>query len=320
VEFELLGGPARYTRSEVAELAGVHLDRLRRLWVALGFPEVKEHEVAFTEGDLEVLRNWNSLVTTGAIASDDEVAIARALGQSMSRLAEWQIRELNVITKRVGLAEGTDLGLQLLHLMESTQNLIWRRHLAAVAGRGLLSPTEEVTTANLIVGFVDIVGYTSVTRRSDYDSLVGLIEEFELRSTSIIIRNHGRVIKTVGDEILFVADTAVDAAAIALDLIAFATSTAKFPELRVGLAQGEVIARYGDIFGGVVNMAARLRALAEPNSIRVDRELAAQLAKIGEYDLTQLPQVAVRGYDHLEPWHLIGKISGPPADSTPVTQ
>ena len=49
------------------------------------------------------------------------------------------------------------------------------------------------------------------------------------------------------------------------------------PSLRIGIAAGEVVTRDGDLFGPVVNLAARLVATASPDEIVVDDETARRL-------------------------------------------
>src|SRR2546429_10027675 len=94
IEETLLGGERRYTRVQVSEAAGVDRDRAHQLWMAMGFAEVGDDEAVFTDGDIEALRTWDALVASGTIAREDEVAHARVMGQTLSRLAEWQAREV----------------------------------------------------------------------------------------------------------------------------------------------------------------------------------------------------------------------------------
>ena len=74
--------------------------------------------------------------------------------------------------------------------------------------------------------------------------------------------------------------------------------------LRIGLAAGPVLVRYGDVYGEVVNIAARLTAHGRPDSVLVDRGVADALAGDPRFALRQLRPVAVRGYRHLHPWVL----------------
>ena len=76
------------------------------------------------------------------------------------------------------------------------------------------------------------------------------------------------------------------------------------PPLRIGLAVGSVLARHGDVYGEVVNIAARLTGHARPDTVLVDREAAAALAVDPRFALRPLRPVSVPGYRRLHPWVL----------------
>jgi adenylate cyclase len=306
VERALLGGDRRYNRIQVTEAAGVSLDRARRLWMAMGFAEVGDDECVFTDGDVAALRVWNGLVDSGLVAQDDEASVARALSQPLSRLADWQAQE--VLARARGLDTPPDqlatLAEGLLPVIEGLQSYVWRRHLAAATGRALSATGDELSVRRSVVGFADIVGYTTTARHADIDELSALLEAFEKDATETIAAHRGRVVKTVGDEVLFVADEPADAAEIALHLADPARADAGLPSLRVGMGMGQVLSRFGDVYGSVVNLAARLTALARPGTVLVDKELADALRADERFRLRARRPTAVRGYHHLRSWSL----------------
>jgi adenylate cyclase len=185
--------------------------------------------------------------------------------------------------------------------MERLQTYVWRRHLAAATGR-TLAGSDELARGVRVVGFADIVSYTRLTRRLTETELGRLIERFEGLAADVIALNGGRVIKSIGDEVLFVADTPAQGVAIALDLQDKVAETADVPELRIGLAYGSVLIRLGDIYGEVVNLASRLTSEAKPGRVLADRELAAALDGDPAYRLRKLRRISVRGYSHLTPY------------------
>jgi len=119
-----------------------------------------------------------------------------------------------------------------------------------------------------------------------------------------VVSQHGRVVKMLGDEVLFVTDTPRDAAEIALRLTGPGRAARGLPALRVGMATGHVLSRFGDVYGPVGNLAARLTSLARPETVLVDRELAAALRQDKAYELQARRPTAVRGYHHLRSWSL----------------
>ena len=305
----MLGGKRKYTRLDVVEKTCVPEERARRLWRALGFPTVEDDEAVFTDADLEAIRISDRLVQEGLIDPDVEVSVTRALGQHLSRLAEWQIHLLwSLITENQDRGKNerqiARLVDRLLPELEQIQNFVWRRHLAAYAGRALAAPEDDLEARTEVVGFVDMVGYTRLTRRIDDAELSEVLDRFETVATEVIAEHHGRVVKMIGDEVLFVADSATDAAEIALTLTERTSNDDTIPDVRAGMASGRILSRYGDVYGSVVNLASRLTSVARPGTILVDKELAAELEKEPAYELRARRPVSVRGYNRLRPFAL----------------
>ncbi len=313
IEEAILGSARTYNRVEVAERAGVDLARATALWRALGFPGTSsDDEVVFTDADIVALRLVAWLVETGFIDPAVELTLVRSMGRSFARLAEWEVSELvsaafagAMVTDQSRLEE---LLASLVPVVEDIQTYIWRRHIASAAGRILLRPATE-NGVLMGVGFADMVGFTRRTRDLTGAELGRLIETFESVSASIVTEHEGRVIKTIGDEVLFVADDAVAAARIALDLVEARHRHQDFPEVRAGLAHGLVLSRLGDVYGTVVNVASRLTSLATPGRVLVDRglqeALAAEPAQVRSQFLVRRGRSAtVRGYNRLDTWSL----------------
>jgi adenylate cyclase len=305
----LLDGPRRYTRQQVAELAGMAPERTRRLWRALGFPDAADDDPAFTDADVEALGVLSTLIDSGFVGPETEASIARAMGQSLSRLADWQTDMLaDALFRAAGpddrpeasAEEAVEAARALLPRLRQMQDYVWRRHLAANADR-LLATVGAGDRRELAVGFADLVGYTSRSRGMGGRELGAMIEDFEAIAAEVIARHAGRVVKTVGDGVLFTAGSAEGAVRIGLELPEV-WATDERPPLRVGAAYGPVLTRLGDVYSPVVNLASRLTSLARPGTLLVDRELADRLRDRPGYKVRPLRRVSVRGYDHLQPW------------------
>jgi adenylate cyclase len=304
----LLDGPRRYTRLQVAELSGLPLERTQRLWRALGFADSTDDDPAYSDADIAALGALRSLIDSGFVGPETEATIARAMGQALSRLADWQTDMLADVLAGAAAQEGRDptpdeavaAARALLPLLRDIQDYVWRRHLAANTDR-LRAATGGGDRRELAVGFADLVGYTSRSRGMGGRELGAMVEDFESTAAEVIARHAGRVVKTVGDGVLFTATSAVDAAEIALDLPDRWTAEDR-PPLRVGAAYGAVLTRLGDVYSPVVNLASRLTSVANPSTVLVDRELARRLRGRPEYRVRPLRRVSVRGYDHLQPW------------------
>jgi adenylate cyclase len=305
----LLGGTRRYTRHEAAEKAGVPVERATRLWRALGFATVADDEVVFTDADVDAVRTSDQLISSGLIDQHLEMPVTRALAQHLSRLAEWQVHRLfSLLDEHEELREDDEqvarLLAYLLPELEKIQAFVWRRHLAAFAERAMGSPEEDLHARPEVAGFVDMVGYTRLTRQLDEAELSGVLERFEAVATDVIAEHHGRVVKMIGDEVLFVTDSPRDAAEIALALTELTSADAGLPNVRAGMAAGRILSRFGDVYGSVVNLASRLTSTARPGGILVDRELATALRTESGYVVRALRPVSVRGYSRLRPYAL----------------
>ena len=303
----LLGGPRTLRRREVARAVGISLLSARKLWRALGFPGVDDEIVAFTEADREALARTVAMVRDGVIDEATAIAMARALGQTTDRLVSWQTEALMEHLARQSEADGgapvhpVEVVDRLVDDFEKLLVYSWRRHMAAVISQLADGPESG---AELTVGFADLVSYTRLSQRLAQRDLGVLVQRFEGLAADLVTTGGGRVVKTVGDEVLFVADDAADGAAIALALQERVQAEPALPALRIGLACGPVLVRYGDVYGEVVNIAARLTSHARPGSVLVDREMADTLADDPRFALRPLRTLAVRGYRHLHPWLL----------------
>ncbi|HEX5861370.1 MAG TPA: adenylate/guanylate cyclase domain-containing protein [Nocardioides sp.] len=276
VERALLGSKRSFTRKEVAEKAGVPLEVAQELWQQLGFPRTADDDVAFTKEDLKALQRTNDLISLGILTPDSQSAMVRTWGRSFARLAEWQVNLLAEIAiagehPQERLSELMDT---VLPRVEKLQSYVWRRHLEGAASRRLAQVADEGpgTTSTMAVGFVDIVGYTGQSKTMSDSDLVHWVEYFENEMTRTVVDLGGRVIKTIGDEVLFVSEDPVAAAEVTLIVTERGEDDDdEFPRVRAGVAYGEVVSRLGDVYGPTVNIAARLTSVARPGSVLVDR-------------------------------------------------
>ena len=83
----------------------------------------------------------------------------------------------------------------------------------------LAASPQQLVTTTLAVGFVDVVGYTNLTRHVSERDLAHLIERFESIAVGVVATGGGRVVKTLGDEVMFVADDPVGGSPFALTLL-----------------------------------------------------------------------------------------------------
>ncbi|HSK23317.1 MAG TPA: adenylate/guanylate cyclase domain-containing protein [Egicoccus sp.] len=276
----VLGEEPRYDIDELAERSGVAPEILTRVRVASGL-ELPEK---FTDTDLRWANHLNALLAV--LPEEAVVRSARARGTALATVAR---SDLGVVRDEVllpmrqagaddlavatGLAETArrldELGRDILTItygLQLEQQL--GTELAAMLTR------TEAAEVQIAVGFVDVVGWTSLSSRVDPAGLDDVLDAFEERVVAVTSPDKQvTVVKYLGDAVMLVA------ADPALLIGAMVELTTPVPELedvplRGGMAAGGGLVREGDIYGPPVNRAARLTDLARPWSLLVDDDLA----------------------------------------------
>ncbi len=310
LESALLGDSPQLTSHEVAAGAGVSMDDARRLWRALGFPDAGDHP-AFTDADLRALATITGTVDSGVIDLDTAVRLTRAVGQTMARLADWQVGTLASRVEQLERGEGATgsrigsairLAEEVGVPFEALLIYAWRRHLAAAVSRveALGANDEDLHTVEVTVGFADLVQFTALSNEMDEDRIGDMVEVFETRCGDVVAAQHGRVIKTLGDSVLFVSEDPVRGLDIALSIIDVIGKDARLPDVRIGISTGAVVMRMGDVFGPPVNMAARLTGVARRNRVISDGRTVA-LLPADRFSWQALPPRPLRGFGVVEP-------------------
>jgi adenylate cyclase len=250
-------------------------------------------------------------VHAGAIDFDTAVRLTRAVGQTMARLADWQVATLSARVEQLEAGEeatGSRIG-SALRLTEQVgapfEELLvysWRRHLAAAVARveALGAQMSDLHTTQVTVGFADLVRFTALSNELDEDRIGDLVEIFESRCADVVAARHGRIIKTLGDSVLFVSEDPAHAMDIALSIVDVIGHDSRLPDVRLGLATGSVIMQLGDVFGPPVNLAARLTGVARRNRVITDPATAALLPP-DMFGCRPLPPRPLRGFGIVEP-------------------
>jgi class 3 adenylate cyclase len=267
---------------EAAAQAELTPDQVRQAWQASGFPTADADALTFTASDVEILRSFR--FAAAMFGWSPMLQFTRVMGTSLARIAEAAV-SLFTVEVEAGLAErgAGELVLAQANFEATTVlsglpdvlDILFRDHVEAAIARSRATRVEgdSFGTARVAVGFVDLVGFTPLSLAMPTAELAAMVEDFEGRAADIVVSNGGRVVKLIGDEVMFAAIDPAAACAIALDLVdEFRTSAHVAP--RAGIAYGLVIARGGDYYGPVVNLAARIADLAVPSEVLVSAEVA----------------------------------------------
>ena len=286
----LLGGARRYTLSQVVELTGLDKQFVTRYWRWIGLPVTHPTETWFTDADVEALKDAAGLFPRRQMDERAQMTFIRSVGHTSDRLALWQVEALvEHLARRYELDETSARLLALDRLPEMSEMLqppAGARVAASARGahgthghrvRGGSRGDDRNDSHQLpllrAVGFADIVSFTKRTAGLGSEELAEFVQRFEAGARDVIVNAGGRVVKTIGDAVLFVTDDISTGAEVALGLaetsgVALGTAAPGDPEIpvRVGLVWGRVLSRFGDIFGPTVNLASRLTEQSDPST------------------------------------------------------
>jgi class 3 adenylate cyclase len=181
------------------------------------------------------------------------------------------------------------------------------------------APTSLLSAAerrHLTVMFCDLVGSTELSTRLDLEDLQELIGAYHKTVTEVVTRFGGFVARRVGDGSLIYfgypqvgEDDAEQAVRAGLALI----QDLKVPErlqVRIGIATGlmvvEEAAQSQEVVGETPNLAARLHALAAPNTIVIADSTRRLLGSL--FELEDLGMQALKGFPQLQrSWRVLGE-------------
>jgi adenylate cyclase len=208
----------------------------------------------------------------------------RVIGSALARIAEAAVSLfLSEIETPLVEAQGDELALaqaqveavEALNLLPRCMDTLFRAHMEAAIdhNRAARAGATSRVTVVLAVGFVDLVGFTPFSQRVTVGELGTAIDEFEGAAHDLVAAHGGRVVKLIGDEVMFVALEPVAACEIGMALLEHFGAADSSVTPRGGIAAGEVLMRGGDYYGPVVNLASRVADLAVPREILVTTEV-----------------------------------------------
>ena len=275
----LLSG-ADLTAREVAERADTTVEEVVDLWRTLGLP-VAPDVPAFSGSDVELVRG---LVGFESFRGHEGDELLRIVGASLGRVADAAVA-VYVQTVETSMQAAGASGIELardnattaamaLQLGDALGTLFGHHLRASIARqRHAQAGLRERTLMRLAIGFVDLVGFTPLAQELPARELLAVITSLEARAFDVAVASGGRVVKHIGDEIMVVALDALSGCETVLALMRDLDARGISPH--AGLAFGEVVARHGDYYGPVVNLASRLSDEAIPGEVLVDEAVAA---------------------------------------------
>jgi adenylate cyclase len=266
--------------SALAERVGLPEDRVLEILRAAGASHASGEQQTFVESDVETFALFKA--AAGLFTGEAVLEITRVMGNAMARIAEAAITlfQANVEAPlaesdaaEITLAEANLAGVRSLDLLPRAMNGLFRLHVETAIRRSRHAYNREnpFGSRRLAVGFIDLVGFTPLAQKLGDRELTDLIEEFERRANDIVTQFDGRVVKHIGDEVMYIAVGA--AAACHIALAAADGFRGSGVEPHGGLAIGSLLTRGGDFYGPIVNLASRVGDIAIPGEILVTEDV-----------------------------------------------
>lgn len=294
-------GPPRYSLRTAAESIGRSLADVEHAWAVLGLTVADADQLALSQADVDGLQTWADL---SAVTGDEAaLGVLRVLGATMARFAEAEssaIRagvpdvQMNYTADELRTARAFHGVAGFVPRIGALIDAVHRQHLesARTYFEGVLRDDSASVVCG--VGFVDLSGFTSLTQLLAPTELSGLLSTFNATVSAVVHADGGRVVKLIGDAVMWVSSTPAQLAAAAADLVAHPLALEAGLQVRAGLAYGETLALDGDYFGSVVNLAARLCAAAGPGQIVASAPVRHALP---DWPAQPTAPLALRGFD-----------------------
>jgi adenylate cyclase len=274
----------RYDLDAACRVTKLPEEELRHIWRSLGFPEPQPGEPIFSDVDLGNLAAVADLMHSGVVSPEVTYSMTRVIGSSMARVASALVDAVSARAEQVmaSVAEDDEV-LEVLEpvaseaggflpMFPAVLEQVWRRHLQDAARRRLLRGDSD-EAHHQVVGFADLVGFTALAQQVTDEELAAVVDQFERMAYDVVVAGGGRVVKMIGDEVMFLVEDPRMAAEIALGLADASRDAAGLGDVRVGLAYGPVLEREGDAYGSTVNLASRATSIAYPGTVVVSPEL-----------------------------------------------
>lgn len=290
-----------YTVQAAAEKLGLSADDVAQAWGLLGLTIAGPDVPVLSEADVDALSTWVGL--KAVVGEDGAFGLLRVLGAAMARLAEAEgtmIRagtpdiQMNYTHDELATAQAYRAVAEFIPRIGALIDVVHRHHL--ISARTYFEGVLLGTSASVIcgIGFADLSGFTALTQALTPAQLSLLLTEFGGTVADVVHADGGRLVKFIGDEVMWVSASPEQLVTAAVDLVEHPRAREEGLHVRAGLAYGSVLATNGDYFGNPVNLAARLVAAAAPRQILADSALHDELP---DWPAVAHPPLTLKGFD-----------------------
>jgi class 3 adenylate cyclase len=295
-------GRPTYSMRTAAEALGVRVADVEHAWALLGLTVAGPDHLALSQADVDGLAAWFQMKLL--MGDDGAFGFLRVLGAAMARLTEAEsalVRaaapdiQMNHTHDELATAQAYRAISEFMPRITGLIDAVHRHHIVS-ARTHFEGVMRDLSGASVQcgVGFADLSGFTALTQMLTPAELSMLLNEFSATVTDVVHADGGRVVKFIGDEVMWVSTTPDLLVKAAVDLVDHPAAQEAGLRVRVGLGYGEVLAIGGDYFGNTVNLAARLVAAAEPGQILATSAVRDELP---EWPAVVQDPLTLKGFD-----------------------
>lgn len=304
-ELHRRGTEALMTARELADAVDMTVEQVVAVSRAAGLPTADVDLPAYHPLNVEAflaVRAGHQL-----FGEDPILQFTRAMGAALASVADAAMALFGInVTPRLDAEGATELeraqtvelaSAMLVEDVPQAMTALFRGHVDAAVRRSVASDSDAAHVAELTVGFLDLTGSTHMVQALAPHELAAAIAEFEKDAMELVAEREGRVVKTIGDEVMFVTTTSAAACDVALELQELVRRHNVLTSLSGGIAAGGLVRGYGDFYGPEVNRAARIVKLAQPGTILVTGAVRERALDDGGYRFEPAGEHALAGFD-----------------------
>ncbi|HVW81965.1 MAG TPA: adenylate/guanylate cyclase domain-containing protein [Mycobacteriales bacterium] len=298
----IIPGRDQFSLADISTTTGTALAEIRMIWRALGYVDAPDDLPVASLEEVEAVRVCAEMSQLLGMAG--VLGVCRTVASSLTRVADatsaavrTQVPQLALdVTGSEAVTARTFAGVAtFVPRMARALDTLFRHHLEVARMNWERSDSGDLVDSGAVrvgVGFADLSGFTGLTEGLTMAELSQLLTGFETVAEEVVRGRDGRVVKYIGDAVMYVTHDAPAAVHVAQGLLDAARDRGM--QARAGVAVGAVLALQGDYFGPVVNLAARLVALADAGEILVTDDVVQRIG--GSVRVDQLGPRSIRGF------------------------
>jgi class 3 adenylate cyclase len=143
--------------------------------------------------------------------------------------------------------------------------------------------------------FTDIVDFTKLSAEDEQHAL-NLIDKQRDIVKPIVQKHNGEWLKEIGDGLLFSFDSSLDAVNCSIEIQQSLKDIEDF-KIRIGIHQGDIFIKDGDIFGDDVNIASRVESFAPVGGIAVSDKISSDTSGVKDIKVVFMGHKKMKGVD-----------------------